>query len=148
MALADVVHESQVPDSAVWADSGEVVTGLKSKMEELKQNSLKHLRDQGFSEKTVEFEEYLNMRYRGTESALMVIRPNTAEAKEHYEGDDWAFGRAFVKLHEQELLAGHFGIGVTAKEGRDREEVRRILKSHNGHFINYYGNWAMEKLEP
>jgi hypothetical protein len=51
-----------------------------------------------------------------------------------------------VKRHEQELLAGHFGIGVTAEEGRDREEVRRIPKSHNGHFINYYGNWAMEKL--
>jgi 5-oxoprolinase (ATP-hydrolysing) len=103
MALADVVHESQVPDSTVWADKGEVVKGLKLKMDELKQNSFKHLQDQGFSEEAIEFEEYLNMRYRGTESALMVIRPSKAEAKEQYNGDDWAFGKAFVKQHEQEF---------------------------------------------
>ena len=103
MALADVVDESQVPDSAVWADKGEVVKNLKSKMEELKQNSLKRLQDQGFAEETIEFEEYLNMRYRGTESALMIVRPSKTEAEENYDGDDWAFGKAFIKQHEQEF---------------------------------------------
>src|SRR5271155_1352404 len=72
-------------------------------MEELKRNSLERLQDQGFSEDVIEFEEYLNMRYRGTESALMVVRPNKAEAKEKYDGDDWAFGKAFVKQHQQEF---------------------------------------------
>jgi hypothetical protein len=52
-----------------------------------------------------------------------------------------------VRRHEQELLAGHFGIGVTAKQQEDREKVRQILKSHNAHFINFYGQWAMEKLD-
>jgi 5-oxoprolinase (ATP-hydrolysing) len=103
MALADVVDESQVPDSTVWDDRGDAARNLKSKMEELKRNSLKRLQDQGFSEDVIEFEEYLNMRYRGTESALMVVRPNKAEAKEKYDGDDWAFGKAFVKQHEQEF---------------------------------------------
>jgi len=103
MALADVVDESQVPDSTVWDDRGDAARNLKSKMEELKRNSLKRLQDQGFSEDVIEFEEYLNMRYRGTESALMVVRPNNAEAKEKYDGDDWAFGKAFVKQHEQEF---------------------------------------------
>ena len=46
------------------------------------------------------------------------------------------------------LLAGHFGIGVTAKEEEDRNKVRDILKSHNGHFVNFYGRWVMEPLEP
>jgi hypothetical protein len=54
---------------------------------------------------------------------------------------------AHLKRHEQELLAGHFGVGVTAKKEEDREKVREILKSHNGHFINFYGTWAMQKLE-
>jgi len=49
---------------------------------------------------------------------------------------------------EQELKAGHFGIGVGAKETEARERVREILKSHNGHFINFYGRWAAEALEP
>lgn len=52
-----------------------------------------------------------------------------------------------VKRHEQEMLAGHFGIGVSAKEPEAREKVREILKSHNGHFINFYGQWAIEGLE-
>jgi len=52
-----------------------------------------------------------------------------------------------LRRHEQELLAGHFGIGVTAKRESDRQKVRQILKSHNGHFINYYGKWAMEILD-
>jgi hypothetical protein len=52
-----------------------------------------------------------------------------------------------VKRHEQELLAGHFGVGVTAKKEKDRERVRQILKSHNAHFINFYGRWAMQRLD-
>ncbi|MDQ3802550.1 MAG: hypothetical protein M3416_01670 [Acidobacteriota bacterium] len=55
---------------------------------------------------------------------------------------------AHVRRHEQEFLAGHYGIGVTAKDQEAREKVREILKSHNGHFINFYGVWAMEVLEP
>ena len=53
-----------------------------------------------------------------------------------------------VRRHEREFLAGHYGIGVTAKEPEAREKARQILKSHNGHFINFYGQWAMEVLEP
>jgi hypothetical protein len=53
-----------------------------------------------------------------------------------------------VRRHEQELLAGHYGIGVTAKEQEAREKVCEILKSHKGHFINFYGKWAVEVLEP
>jgi len=49
---------------------------------------------------------------------------------------------------EQELLAGHFGIGVIARDVDDREKVRQILKEHHGHFINYYSRWVMEHLEP
>ena len=55
---------------------------------------------------------------------------------------------AHVRRHEREFLAGHYGIGVTAKDGEAREKARQILKSHNGHFINFYGQWVMEVLEP
>ena len=52
-----------------------------------------------------------------------------------------------IRRHEQEMLAGHYGIGVTAREPEAREKVREILKSHNGHFINFYGEWVIEALE-
>jgi len=102
MALADVVDESQVPDSKTWSDKDGVVEDLKKTMKGLKDKSTAKLRDQGFSDESIEFEEYLNMRYRGTESALMVVRPNEDEAKNEFDGDDWAFGKAFIRQHEQE----------------------------------------------
>ena len=102
MALADVVDERQEPESKVWSDKDQDVRKyLQEKMEDLKKKSTATLRDQGFDEEQIHFEEYLNMRYRGTESALMVIKPSK-DVDQEYEGDDWAFGRAFVKQHEQE----------------------------------------------
>lgn len=103
MALADVVDESQVPSSKIWSDKGTVVNELKKTMQQLKDKSTAKLRDQGFSDENIKFEEYLNMRYRGTESALMVVRPSQEEAKKDFDGDDWAFGQAFFKQHEQEF---------------------------------------------
>jgi len=103
MALADVVDESQVPDSKVWSEDGDAKKELKAKMAELKKKSTKRLREQGFPPEKIVFEEYLNMRYRGTESALMVVRPDAEEAKIKYGGDDWSFGKAFVAQHESEF---------------------------------------------
>ncbi|KAI9712318.1 MAG: hypothetical protein M1820_001531 [Bogoriella megaspora] len=103
MALADVVDERQEPESKVWSDKGDVRQYLQDKMEDLKKKSTETLKDQGFTEKNIEFQEYLNMRYRGTESALMVVKPTEEEAKKEYGGEEWAFGKAFVKQHEQEF---------------------------------------------
>jgi len=103
MALADVVDERQEPDSTVWKDQGEVVEGLKRKMETLKDKSRQALRDQGFEDDEIVFEEYLNMRYRGTESALMIIRPTKEDAEKLYNGNDWDFGSAFVTHHRYEF---------------------------------------------
>ena len=53
-----------------------------------------------------------------------------------------------VRRLEQELLAGHHLIGVIAKDRETRARACGILKSHGGHFINFYGRWAAEALEP
>lgn len=128
MALADVVDESQVPESKIWSEHGSTIAELKQKMEELKQRSSTKLQEQGFSEQSIAFEEYLNMRYRGTESALMVVRPDQGEAQNVYDGDDWAFGKAFVKQHEQE-----FGFTLPDRDIIvDDIRVRGIGKSFEG----------------
>ncbi|KAK3903952.1 putative oxysterol binding protein [Staphylotrichum tortipilum] len=103
MALADVVDERQEPDSTVWTtEGGDVVDQLKCKMEGLKDKARQALRDHGFEDNEIVFEEYLNMRYRGTESALMIVKPSD---------EDWDFGTAFVEHHRYE-----FGFTL---EGRD-----------------------------
>ena len=104
MALADVVDERQEPESKIWSDEDQAVrTSLQEKMAELRKKSSATLRDQGFAEEKIHYEEYLNMRYRGTESALMIVKPSAEEVAQEYAGDEWAFGKAFVKQHEQEF---------------------------------------------
>ena len=103
MALADVVDERQEPESTVWEDGGAVVEELRGKMEKLKERSRQALQDQGFADDEIVFEEYLNMRYRGTESALMIVRPSAEDARESFGGRDWAFGDAFVRHHRYEF---------------------------------------------
>ncbi|KAJ2968922.1 hypothetical protein NQ176_g8938 [Zarea fungicola] len=103
MALADVVDERQEPESSVWVDGGDVVSDLQSKMEKLKAKSRSTLKEQGFDDNEIVFEEYLNMRYRGTESALMIVKPTEAEAKELFGSKEWQFGQAFIKQHRYEF---------------------------------------------
>ena len=128
MALADVVDESQIPESKIWSEEGDVKKQLQNRMEELKHKSANKLLDQGFPRAKIEFEEYLNMRYRGTESALMVIKPNSEEVEKDFNGDDWAFGKAFVKQHQQE-----FGFTLPDRDIIvDDVRVRGIGKSFEG----------------
>ena len=103
MALADVVDERQEPDSKVWNDQGDAKESLKKKMDELKQKSKESLQGQGFEDNSIVYEEYLNMRYRGTESALMVVKPEKEDVQKEFNGDEWAYGKAFVKQHQQEF---------------------------------------------
>ena len=53
-----------------------------------------------------------------------------------------------VRRVEEELRASHYLIGVVAKDGEARERALEIMKSHGGHFINFYGRFAAEGLEP
>ncbi|KAH8685925.1 Hydantoinase B/oxoprolinase-domain-containing protein [Tricladium varicosporioides] len=128
MALADVVDERQEPESKIWADNSDVKGYLKEKVDGLKQKSRDALRNQGFEDSVIVYEEYLNMRYRGTESALMVVKPEKEEIKEENDHDDWAFGRAFIKQHQQE-----FGFTLPDRDIIvDDVRVRGIGKSFEG----------------
>lgn len=103
MALADVVDEKQIPEYKVWSDEVIVKSELKQKMDELKDKSLASLIEQGFPRDKIVFEEYLNMRYRGTESALMVMKPSKECTKGGSGEEGWAFDRSFIEQHEQEF---------------------------------------------
>ena len=128
MALADVVDERQEPESKVWADDQDTTKYLRAKMEDIKRKSKDKLKDEGFDEREIHFEEYLNMRYRGTESALMIINPAKDETLQSSEDEEWAFGKAFVRQHEQE-----FGFTLPDRDIIvDDVRVRGIGKTFNG----------------
>ncbi|OAK99073.1 hypothetical protein IQ06DRAFT_337497 [Phaeosphaeriaceae sp. SRC1lsM3a] len=90
MSLADVVHEVQRPANMIYStgSEGEIAHLLK----ELTIEATLELKDQGFSIDQVHYDSYLNMRYTGSSSSMMVLgKPGQN------------FRTSFEKKHKQEF---------------------------------------------
>lgn len=94
MGLADVVEEAQEPYSAVYGPDS-VIEACRRETILLKQVKSK-LQEQGFGEASINSETYLNLRYEGTDTAIMVKRPINDDGS----GGDYA--AEFVKLFQRE----------------------------------------------
>ncbi|CAG0882607.1 unnamed protein product [Cyprideis torosa] len=71
MILADVVHDIQRPCGLPLAWEG--MSGLQERtFSELEKECLENLTEQGFKPGSIRFERFLNLRYKGTDCALMV----------------------------------------------------------------------------
>lgn len=64
-------------------------------------------------------------------------------AVEHF-GDE----SDFKARNKEELSLGHFLVEVRATDDGDRHRAREILKVHGAHYINYFGRWCVECLDP
>lgn len=93
MSLADVVHEVQRPESAVLSSTS--LPGLTERLQELSSEATAALCEQGFEESQIELERYLNLRYKGTETFIMVREPASAS--------DASYAETFVQKHKQEF---------------------------------------------
>lgn len=78
---------------------------------------------------------------KGHEASIHIV-PATQKPPSYYDAP------VIVRRVEEEVRAGHYVIGVVANESEARERAVDILKSHGGHFINFYGRWAAEGLKP
>ncbi|KAH0635347.1 hypothetical protein KY285_035040 [Solanum tuberosum] len=94
MGLADVVEEAQEPYSAVYGPDS-VIEACRRETILLKLVKSK-LQVQGFGEASITSETYLNLRYEGTDTAIMVKRPINDDGS----GGDYA--AEFVKLFQRE----------------------------------------------
>lgn len=101
MFLANVVEESQEPCSFVLSETGSKAK-LLGKFELLSSIAATKLHKQGFADSDITFEKYLNLRYEGTETSLMVLQTT--------ENDSWNFEETFSQLHKRE-----FGFSFTNK---------------------------------
>ncbi|KAJ1869952.1 hypothetical protein LPJ55_005012 [Coemansia sp. RSA 990] len=70
LGLSEVVHEEQSPSAAVWSTAAN--QALSVRLDELSTAARKKLASQGFSDPQIRLQKYLNMRYDGTDTALMV----------------------------------------------------------------------------
>lgn len=92
MSLADVVHEVQRPESTVL--STESLVGLNQRLDIISKEAVTALVAQGFQESEIEIERYLNLRYKGTETLIMVREP---------AGNTSSYAENFIKRHRQEF---------------------------------------------
>ncbi|KAJ3398212.1 hypothetical protein HDV05_002657, partial [Chytridiales sp. JEL 0842] len=92
LSLADVVHEVQEP----MQDSFDLenLDDVKTRFESMETACKAHLAAQGFPESHVVIEQYLNLRYQGTDTSMMTLRP--------LDGS-WNFAKEFVANHRQEF---------------------------------------------
>jgi 5-oxoprolinase (ATP-hydrolysing) len=87
--LADVVEETQEPCSLVLNDSS--AAAIDERFKALIESSKAKLESHGFREDDLTFEKYLNLRFRGMETPLMV--PETQQS----------FTQEFLELHKREF---------------------------------------------
>lgn len=91
MALADVVVENQEPEVIVFSE--EALPQLQSRFERLCNKGSAGLGAQGFKDDGIRHELFLNMRYQGSDTALMISHP----------GKLADFDKAFIDRHHQEF---------------------------------------------
>lgn len=72
LALAEVVKESQEPVSTDYLSSH---TTLLQRFDNMASEATKDMESQGFPSSQVRHEQYLNMRYEGSDTSLMILRP-------------------------------------------------------------------------
>jgi 5-oxoprolinase (ATP-hydrolysing) len=130
MALADVVVENQEPETLNF--SQQTLDQLQGRFDRLKAQGVKSLESQGFSAAQIRHEMFLNMRYQGSDTSLMVPHPGSLAGYED----------AFVARHQQEfgftqyrstivddVRVRSIGQGVDLKLTNPIEELRRVQSS-------------------
>lgn len=144
MGLADVIEEAQEPYAAVY-DPESVIEASHREHTLLKQVKQK-LQEQGFKAENIITESYLNLRYEGTDTAIMVKR----QINEGGSGVDYA--AEFVKLFQQEygfklknrnILICDVrvrGIGVTNILKPQALELSAGAPKVQAHYMLYFGD--------
>ncbi|KAG0152176.1 hypothetical protein CROQUDRAFT_650251 [Cronartium quercuum f. sp. fusiforme G11] len=94
LALADRVLERQTPCSTVYELEGDSRRELSGTLDRLADEVRKELVSQGFDSKQIVTERYLNLRYDGTDTALMILESQEPE---------FEFSKAFEDAYRQEF---------------------------------------------
>lgn len=111
MALADIAVD--VSEASVLRYSSDVLPTIAERFAELENKGLEQLLAQGVEENTVSYERYLNLRYTGSDTKLMLPEPKNG---------DWA--EAFIETHLRE-----FAFILQAPIEVDGIRVRAISKA-------------------
>lgn len=110
MALADVAVDLTEPSSQIY--SAESLAALQPRITGLKEQALQQLFDQGIPESAATTESYLNMRYVGSDTALMVLEPASGDFEEGFLA---MHRREFGFVLQAEILIDDIRVRATGK---------------------------------
>lgn len=127
MALADVVEEVQEPCTMEFNE--ENINELNDRLKSLEENATSKLIQQGFKKENIEIEAYLNMRYQGTESAIMVPKESDGFLKTFQSMHLREFGFLF---DDKNISVDDVRIRASGKVETRKEKTvdEQILKLH------------------
>jgi len=89
MALADTVQEAHEPCSCEYESS---VDEVQFRLNNLQEHVSKQLKAEGFTSRDITYERYVNLRYAGSDTMIMILEPA--------DGD---YATAFIKEHKREF---------------------------------------------
>eukprot|EP00002_Diphylleia_rotans_P021998 TRINITY_DN4298_c0_g1_i3.p1 TRINITY_DN4298_c0_g1~~TRINITY_DN4298_c0_g1_i3.p1 ORF type:complete len:1178 (+),score=228.16 TRINITY_DN4298_c0_g1_i3:265-3798(+) len=89
LGLADLVCDEQEPCAAIY--SPDILPVLNARLDEMEKRVLKKLVDEGFQQDAIKIERYLHLRYEGTDTAMMILRP---------DGENYA--ESFMQQYQRE----------------------------------------------
>lgn len=142
MGVADVIEEAQEPYSAVYTIDSVLEASIRE--DALLTQVKQRLKRQGFDDKSIKTESFLNLRYEGTDTTIMV--------KRQWEGIENDYAAEFVRLFQQEygfklqnrkILICDVrvrGIGVTNILKPQELELVSGIPEVEGHYKIYFGN--------
>lgn len=129
MALADVVQEAQEPVNETYNTSSG--SQLQDRLSKLRDQVRQQLIDQGIRETDIAYEMYLNMRYQGTETSMMVLRPPNGDfaeefRKTHLREFSFCFpGDKPIYVDDVRVR----GIGTSERKNSEGEELGQQLRA-------------------
>lgn len=129
MALAEVVQEAREPSSETLGDDS--LPRLNDKLATLRHKVTDGLLVQGIPSSSIAYEDYLNLRYHGTDTNFMILRPKdndwlAALETEHYRELSFTFPRSRKVLVDDVRVRG---VGKSEEVSKDNESLVEELKS-------------------
>lgn len=131
MALAEVVQEAREPSSETLGP--EALARLEGKFEALRARASEGLLVQGIPSEAIVHEEYLNLRYHGTDTNFMIVRPVdgdwlSALEEEHQRELSFTFPRSRKVLVDDVRVRG---VGKSGEITKDNDTLVQELKDLN-----------------
>ena len=159
MALADVVKELTEP-AAFKLSGNKDNSKIESRMKELVEKASNDLRKQGYPDDRIEVETYLNCRYHGSSTQLMIEKPDNGDYETKFlDEHKREFG---FNLHERDILVDDIrvravGKSLGAETRSPYEDLEKVEKRDVGkekwdekdvYFDGIESGWKRTKVVP